>query len=192
MKTHQNAWRPQIEGVLLSLFFGVAYYITFFIQGALAPFVEYAQGIAWVFIPAGIKLVAFMVAGGWGFLGIAVVGLITAFDVWHGVNFMVHIGNIAVWAGVPYLTYRGIARLLGVGSDLRNLQYWHVLVIAFVTTMTSSIGSSLYQWMLHGRGANETASASLAMAIGDFCGIGLSVFALAFLVHWRDRKTQLT
>lgn len=174
-----------VEGTALAALCGLAYYAAFFLQAQISPFVTYTQGVDLFFAPAGIKLVAFMTAGIWGFWGIAIFGLVTAFDVWRGDSILVHLGNIIVWAGVPYLTYRLLARLLGLDSGLRNLQYWHVVVIATVTTLTSSLGSNVYQWLIQNRSADMLTGASMAMAIGDFLGIGLFVFGLAFLVKIR-------
>jgi hypothetical protein len=66
-----------LEGLALATFCGLVYYAAFFLQTMISPWVNYTQGIDWLFIPAGIKLVAFMIAGVWGFLGIAFFGLIT-------------------------------------------------------------------------------------------------------------------
>jgi len=55
-----------LESVAVTTFCGFVYYAAFFLQTMISPWVNYTQGIDWVFIPAGIKLVAFMIAGVWG------------------------------------------------------------------------------------------------------------------------------
>jgi hypothetical protein len=170
------------EGIGLSTVCGLTYYAAFLLQSKISPFVHFAQGIDLIFLPAGIKLVSFMVAGIWGFWGIAAVGLITAHDVWQTNTMLAHLGNIAIWAGVPYVTFLWLARLLHLDTGLMKLKYWHVLVIALATTLASSFGSNLYQWLLQNRSFDMITSASIAMAVGDFLGIGLFVFALAFIV----------
>jgi len=85
-----------IEGVALSSVCGLAFYAVFLLQTKLSSLVNLAQGIDLFFAPAGIKLVAFMVAGIWGFWGIAVVGLITAQDVWQKDTLWVHLGNTSI------------------------------------------------------------------------------------------------
>jgi len=176
-----------MEGVALSSVCGLSYYAVFLLQTKLSSLVNFAQGIDLFFAPAGIKLVAFMVAGIWGFWGIAVAGLVTAQAVWHTDTILVHFGNIAIWAGVPYATYLGLAQLLRLDASLMRLKYWHVLIIALVTTLASSFGSNLYQWLVQNRSFDMITSASIAMAVGDFMGIGVFVFALAFIVKNRSR-----
>ena len=68
-----------------------------------------------------------------------------------------------------------------------NLKYWHVVVIALVTTLTSSFGSNLYQYLMNNRSADMITGASIAMAMGDFVGAGVCVFALAFAVKRLSR-----
>jgi len=94
----------------------------------ISPWINYTQGIDWLFIPAGIKLVALMITGVWGLLGIAVFGLITAFDVCQSDSLSVHVGNILIWAGVPHVTYRFVAKMLSLDLELNNLKYVHVVV----------------------------------------------------------------
>ena len=170
------------EGVALAAFCGLVYYFAFFLQTLISPWVNYTQGIDWLFIPAGIKLVAFMIAGLWGLLGIAVFGLITAFDVWQLDSLPVNLGNILIWAGVPYATYRILSKLLNLDSELKNLKYVHVVVLALATTLTSSLGSSLYQSLINNRSTDMLLPTTMAMAIGDFIGTGICVFALTFAV----------
>ena len=180
-----------MEGVALSSVFGVAYYAVFWLQTKLSSLVNFAQGIDLFFAPAGIKLVAFMVAGIWGFWGIAVVGLITAQDVWQKDTMLVHLGNTAIWAGVPYVTYLGLAQLLRLDASLMRLKYGHVLIIALATSLASSLGSNLYQWLVQNRSFDMITSASIAMAVGDFMGIGVFVFALAFIVRKRSQSDTI-
>ena len=181
----KHSW---MEGATLSSVCGLAYYIVFFLQTKLLSFVNFAQGIDLFFAPAGVKLVAFMVAGIWGFWGIAVIGLITAQDVWQKDTMLVHLGNTAIWAGVPYVTYLVLVQLLRLDASLMRLKYGHVLIIAFTTSLTSSFGSNLYQWLVQNRSFDMITSASIAMAVGDFMGIGVFVFALAFIVQKRSRR----
>jgi hypothetical protein len=177
-----------MEGVALSSVCGLAYYAVFLLQTKLSSLVNFAQGIDLFFAPAGIKLVAFMVAGIWGFWGIAVVGLITAQDVWQKDTLWVHLGNTAIWAGVPYVTYLALAQLLRLDASLMRLKYWHVLIIALATSLASSFGSNLYQWLVQNRSFDMITSASIAMAVGDFMGIGVFVFAIAFIVKKRSQR----
>jgi len=177
-----------MEGVALSSVCGLAYYAVFLLQTMLSSLVNFAQGIDLFFAPAGIKLVAFMVAGIWGFWGIAVVGLITAQDVWQKDTLWVHLGNTAIWAGVPYVTYLALAQLLRLDATLMGLKYWHVLIIALATSLASSLGSNLYQWLVQNRSFDMITSASIAMAVGDFMGIGVFVFAIAFIVKKRSQR----
>jgi hypothetical protein len=69
-----------------------------------------------------------------------------------------------------------------------KLKYWHVLIIALATSLASSLGSNLYQWLVQNRSFDMITSTSIAMAVGDFMGIGVFVFALAFIVRKRSHR----
>jgi hypothetical protein len=84
-----------------------------------------------------------------------------------------------------------LAQVLHLDSGLTRLKYWHVLIIALVTTLASSFGSNLYQWLLQNRSFDMVTGASIAMAVGDFMGIGTFVFALVFILQKRsDHDSQ--
>jgi hypothetical protein len=56
------------------------------------------------------------------------------------------------------------------------------------TSLASSLGSNLYQWLVQNRSFDMITSASIAMAVGDFMGIGVFVFAIAFIVKKRSQR----
>lgn len=171
------------EGIVLAILCGLIYYSAFFLQTMISPWVNYSQGVDLFFLPAGIKLIAFMIAGVWGLIGIAIVGLITSFDVWKSDSLMTNSGNILIWAGIPYTTYRYLVKMLYIDLELNSIKYRHVLFIALATSLTSSVGSSLYQYLISNRSLDMITSTSLAMAIGDFIGTGVCIFALTFAVR---------
>jgi uncharacterized membrane protein YhaH (DUF805 family) len=80
-----------------------------------------------------------------------------------------------------------LAQLLRLDASLMRLKYWHVLIIALATSLASSFGSNLYQGLVQNRSFDMITSASIAMAVGDFMGIGVFVFALAITVKNRSR-----
>lgn len=170
-----NDRHAAFSGPWLALLSFVAYWASFRINALITPWTEYGPGVSLVFIPAGVKLVALLVAGGWGLLGLAGAALWMAAEVWvqSGVGELV--GNIAVWLGVPFVVVELMLRLLGIQRDLSNLTFWPLLMIGTAATAASSFASSAYAVGFHGRQEADWMGSALAMLLGDIVGAGLVV-----------------
>jgi|GEM_PF-739645 len=183
---------PEFSGPLLALISFGAYWASFRLNGLISPWTEYAPGVSLVFLPAGVKLVALLVAGGWGLLGLASAALLMATDVWTQSGIGELAGNIAVWLGVPYLVVELMLRVLDVDRDLGNLRFWPLLLIVATATAAGSFASSAYAVAFHGRQETDYLGAALAMLLGDVVGAGLVVIlavAALQLPRWLRRRS---
>ena len=70
------------EKLLLSGLFGLLYFGAFSLSSTLDLVDSYAPGISLVFLPAGIKLIAALVSGFWGFLGTVVALALVSPEFW--------------------------------------------------------------------------------------------------------------
>lgn len=153
------------------------YLLSFELMALLPDWLAYAPGVSLFFLPAGVKLVALLVAGGWGLLGLAAAGLWTAADIWDGASLPALLGNIVVWLGIPYLVIRAMMRWMGIHADLSNLSYLRVMGICLAAILASSAAATAYAVLAHGAPLPQAGARTLAMALGDFAGAGV-VFAL--------------
>lgn len=165
-----------------------AYWLSFRVNALVSPWAEYAPGASLIFLPAGVKLVALLVAGGWGALGLAAAAALMASDIWTTANFYELIGNIVVWLGVPYVIVESVLRIQGVKRDLSNLTFTPLLFILVAVTVVGSAASSAYAVFAHGRKSDDYLAAASAMAVGDFVGAGLMLI-LAISVLKLLKKT---
>lgn len=170
-----NDHGTELSGPLLALLSFAAYWASFRLNGLVGAWTEYAPGVSLIFLPAGVKLVALLVAGGWGLLGLAAAALWMATEVWAQSGAGELLGNIAVWLGVPFLVVELMLKLLGVHRDLRNLGFWQLVLVALGATTASSFASSAYAVMFHGRHETDWLGSALAMLLGDIVGTGLVV-----------------
>ncbi len=168
------------------------YLLSFQVNSLFSPWVEYAPGASLVFLPAGVKLVALLVAGGWGALGLAVAAVLMAADVWTAAGAYELLGNIVVWLGVPYMIIESVLRIQGVKRDLSNLTFAPLLFITVAATVVGSAASSAYAVFAHGRKIDDYLATASAMAVGDFVGAGLmlmlTISALKLLKKTRKQN----
>lgn len=155
----------------LSALFCLIYLASFELNAWLFSEEVYAQGVAWVFLPAGIKLLAVLVGRWWGLLGVALAGLwVTHSEVWSSGDWLAHFGNISVWLVLPFLVITVLIKHWQLEPDLSNLSYERLFVINAVFTSVAAVGSSAYAWWVYDRRDADAVAAAIAMAVGDFVG----------------------
>ena len=175
------------QGLLLSGLSGLGFFLVYQVNELFEPWSEYGQGVNLLFLPAGIKHVAVLIAGPWGALGCCVSLFILALDFWHGTP----TGQIATYSLISTgATWLGIIlslRMLGVDADLTRLKFIHLPLMDLVTTAIHGFTTNAY-FTLTGMKSGDFLVHSLAMMVGDFTGslVVLSLLWLALL--WIRRK----
>lgn len=187
-------WRtlpPLLQGPLIALAVGLGYVFVYRINELMDPWAIYAQGINLVFLPAGIKHLAILLAGGWGALGCAVALFGLATEFWHGmateqIALYSAISTAATWVGI------GLSlRLLGISRDLHNLKFRHLPMMDVITTVLHGFTTNLF-FIATGMKSDNFVGNALAMAFGDFAGsfIVLSVLWLALVLRKKELASR--
>jgi hypothetical protein len=141
---------------------------------------EYAPGINWVYLPAGMRLVCTLLFGGAGAIGLLIVSWLVSF-----LHFFPHdpvrafVGGL-IGAGAPYLVYILARRRFGLQASLVNLTSRRLLVCILAYSVASPLLHHLW-FFIHGDRGN-LAQGLLAMFIGDLLGTLIVVYAMKALV----------
>lgn len=170
-------WRDAVTGFAVAGVCALAYLLSFELMNWLPAWLQYAPGVALFFLPAGVKLVALLVARAWGLLGIVAAGAWTAADVWQGAGWIALLGNVVVWVGIPYVVIHLMLRWMNIHADLSNLTYLRVMGICMAATVASSVAGNVYAVWTHAPPFVDLWARAAAMALGDFLGAGV-LFAL--------------
>lgn len=172
----------------LCVIFFLLYLASFKLNNWLFNDQVYVQGVSWVFLPAGIKLLAVLVARWWGVLGVALAGLwMTHSDVWTDGHWLEHLGNIVVWLVVPFLSIQVLLNWWRLRPDLSNLTFHRLFAINALFTAISAVGTSAYAWFVYERHDADFVATSIAMAFGDFVGTLLVMTAVLAVVIGLER-----
>lgn len=180
---------PHFQNLALAVIFAVVYYAAFWIQVHFLGHFDFVQGVSLLFLPAGIKMLAIVVGGAWGIGGVFVTSILLSRVVWGDNGFAYALLAQILWAGVPYLTYQAIKRLLHIDDFLLSLKGRHIALIAVSTSLASSLADRSFRYaagQLHGDMFNTSV---WAMMLGDVGGIVITL-SLAVLVMQRLRKTR--
>lgn len=173
------------QGYALSALFFALFFLAYGAQLLIDPWFHYMPGVALVYLPAGVKLLAFVVGGSWGALGLFVAGIITVPFVLHDLHApsFYELSRTALWVAAPYFTYLLIKRWRGLDDALLGLTHADIVLIGVGTTAASVMSSLVYDAIWFERAPALIQSSMLAMALGDIIGIIVVLTATRFLVN---------
>jgi len=145
----------------------------------LFPQLEFAPGINWVYLPAGMRLLCTLLFAEAGALGLLVVSWLVSF-----VFFFPHDFQRAFMGGIlaslaPWLVYRGARRWYGLEGSLRNLTPQRLLVLSIACSLASPLLHHLwFAW----RGQPDLLRGFAVMFIGDLNGTLIVLYLIKGLL----------
>jgi hypothetical protein len=128
---------------------------------------EFLQGIGWIYLPAGTRLLCTLLFGRAGMLGLLIAGWFACY--WYyfpGDTLRATTGTIAGALG-PYLVYLIARREYGLHTSLTNLTPARLLACAAGCSVASPLLHHIW-FSIHGDG--HLLPGFLVMCIGDFAG----------------------
>ena len=151
------------------------YVALFLLNDYLFSSLDFSAGVTWVFLPNGVRLVAVLLFGKWGALGLVLGSLMLAF---HDARLTdpVTVGVAACISGLSPLLAREIyLGMTNLDVDLKALTAMGLVRLALVfSALNAALQQSWYAW----RGVSDNALVSgLVMFSGDLLGAMLVLYA---------------
>jgi len=164
--------------ILFVLGVALAWFVLFHMNTWLFSRIHHTGFISWIFLPAAIRMLAVMVGGWLGALGLFLGAILTNLSLLKYEPF-----NIVILAGLstlgPLVAVTLCTRWLKLPQDLAGLQYLQLLVFALAGAIFNTIPHNLYFYFT---GLSPDAwSGIVPMFVGDLSGT-LIVLYLTSLV----------
>lgn len=162
----------------------VMYGAALFINELMFKQLEFAEGINWIYLPAGVRLLATLLFAEAGAIGLLLVSWLYCF------LFLFPDDPVRAFAGgllssiAPYLVYLGARRWLDLQGSLANLSPLQVLACAVAFSLASPLLHHIWFALYEGR--EHLLHSFAVMALGDFIGTVL----LLFFTKWVMRLSQ--
>lgn len=146
---------------------------------------EFAPGINWVYLPAGVRLVCTLLFAEAGAVGLLAVSWAVSFLVFFPGNFdRAFMGGVLATAA-PYLVYRIARHQYGLQGTLRNLTPGRLLVLGVAYSVASPLLHHLwFAW----RGEPDLLRGFAAMFVGDLAGTLIVLYGLKGLLALAPRR----
>ena len=184
--------KPAIQFLIEIALSAVLYFAFFYFNGYITPYFENAQGINWIFIPAGLRIFLTLIFNYSGAIGLSVASGLILFIGVYEMDFVTAIGIAAI---------SGLAPLLGRHFAVHNLQVKLDLSNITIKQLISSIvayalfSSGLHQLWFEMRGMDSASwNHFIAMFTGDVIGSILFVAVIKYgidLIKGRLGKENL-
>lgn len=181
------------QGYALSTAFFVLFFMAYGAQVVINPWFEYIPGVAMVYLPAGIKLLAFVIGGVWGALGLFVAAVITTPFVLQELQApsLYEVLRAAIWVAAPFSTFLLIKRWRGLNDTLTGLTHADIVLIGVTSTAASVLSILAFDATWFERAPALVQSSMLAMALGDIVGIIVVLSATRLLVNALRTNPQI-
>jgi hypothetical protein len=134
---------------------------------------EFARGINWIFLPAGMRLLCTLLFAEEGAIGLLLVSWLVSFGIFFPDDpVRAFVGGIVATVA-PYAVYRAARHVWGLQSSLANLTSARLLVLVVAYSVASPL---LHHVWFAFQGQQDLVRSFLAMFIGDLNGTLIVVY----------------
>lgn len=176
--------RLQIGQVLVTMALFLA---MLWINEQLFRRLEFAPGINWVYLPAGVRLLCTLLFAEAGAIGLLIVSWLVSFLILFPDDpERAFVGGI-VAALAPWLVYRGASRAWGLQASLRNLTPARLLLLALVYSIASPLLHHLwFAW----KGQDNLLHGFIVMFAGDLAGTLVVLYGIKSLLALLPQRSD--
>lgn len=170
-------------------FTAIAWVVLYELNAFLFSKAEVGDYVSWVFLPAAVRIIAVLLAGYSGALGLFIGAFITNSPI-LGVSFQQAILLSLFSALGPVIAVMVTLYVLQIAGNLNGLRWWHLIAFAFCGAIFNVLPTHMYLKFV---GELEDVSFSFgAMLVGDLIGtlVVLSVASLAAKLVLRIQAKQ--
>lgn len=146
---------------------------------------EHSAGVNWVFLPAGIRLLATLLFGFAGFVGLLLAGFYLNFHHFVFQDEARAVYGAVAGAGGPYLAYLFAKHWFDLGPRLGNLTARRLLVTGVLCGIVSPAFHHAFMWVQKGQ---VDWAALTAMITGDIVGILIVLYTAKGLLTLTDPR----
>ena len=150
--------------------------LTLFINEMIFTRFEFARGINWIYLPAGVRLLSTLLFGGAGAVGLLIVSWAVCFFYFFPEDYLRSFMGGILAAAAPYLVYRIAEYLFGLKANLANLTPKRLLLCIVAYAFASPLFHHLW-FFVHGD-TKDFFSDFFVMFAGDLFGSLIVVYAI--------------
>lgn len=153
-----------------------AFLASLWLNQAVFAGTSFVQGINWIYLPSGVRLLSTLLVGFDGFVGLLVAGLLADFLYWFPHDPVRAVAGAILGSLAPYLVYRLALERYHLRASLANLTPTRLLVLAVAYSVANPLLHHIW-FALQGNTRNFGESL-LTMFAGDLTGALIMLYAI--------------
>lgn len=174
--------RQLAEQAALSLVSAVLFVSFFEINNWLFASLEYTQGVSWVFLPAGFRVILVLAFGLPGALGLVMGSWFIDSETLLSSSWFFPFLNGVVSGLTPWLVMKYLNRLGLPGLQLQTMTAQGLLQLTLIFSAASAFGHQLVWWLFERPGANIWVDV-WPMFIGNVLGALLMLYGMKWVLN---------
>lgn len=154
----------------------LAYLLLYHFNAWFFAVTEFSSYIAWIYLPAAVRILAVLVFGWRGVTGLLIGNLLTSIPMFGAMSLDAYIFP-SISAFCPLLAVMAGTYMMKIRADLGGLKAWELIVFSLLGAMFNSIAQNTYFLLSHKAG--NWLPGLVPMFVGDVAGT-LIVLYMAF------------
>ena len=170
-------WRLRLASIIGT---GVVFVLSLWINQEVFAHSEFVRGVNWIYLPSGVRLLATLLLGGDGAIGLLVASWLVDFLYFFPNDPIRSIAGGVIATVAPYATYRLAREHYGLHASLTNLTPRRLLLLALAFSVANPLLTNI--WLaLRGQTTN-IGERFFAMFVGDLLGALIILYTIKILL----------
>lgn len=185
-----NNYASLLTKIALALGCALVYLFAFKLNSALFDWLKFSEGVNWVFIPSGVRMLLILVLLYSGSIGIAIASCFINYMIGNDDHHLFNIVTAVISGFAPLIAREICIGLFHLDASLRDLNSRTLFQLSVVFSLISAL---LHQVWFYWNGVTENfVASSLVMAFGDWLGTVLVLAAASWLLKLKTTlKTKI-
>lgn len=166
----------------------MAYMVLFFLNNHLFGSLGFSEGVNWIYLPSGLRLMFVLIFAQWGALGVTLASMLVSGLMQFDGNLASVLGSGFISGFSPLLARHVCHDKLGMDMELRNLSARKLMAVSVVFALMSA---SMHQVFYTFQGHTHNFFASTAvMAFGDLAGTVIMLYTAKWVLSKIRRSSR--
>ncbi len=168
-----NNWHWRLVSILGTV---AAFVLSLWINQEVFTHSEFVRGVNWIYLPSGVRLLATLLLGVDGAIGLLVASWLVDFLYFFPGDPVRSIAGGIIATVAPYAVYRVARERYGLRASLTNLTPHRLLMLALAFSLANPLLTNL--WLALNGNAARIGARFLAMLVGDLSGAVIVLYAM--------------
>jgi hypothetical protein len=171
----------------LAVFCAAAYFFAFKLNFMLFESLKFSEGVNWVFIPSGLRMLLVLVLLYSGSIGIALASCFINYMIGNENQHLFNIVTAIISGFAPLIARKICIDFLQLQSSLSNLTSKTLFQLSVVFSLISALMHQV--WFYWNDATEDFIASSLVMALGDWVGTVLVLATASLLLKLKTSVT---